>query len=170
MSGHTGMFVSITELSNRIKKTFIGAKVITVVINSNYIKETKRYSNHYTSPIGYIIDKRLYTLEQLSKHCQEEMKCYMLSIKNNWYVMIKSNPQHSVWAISCDTSNVKTFRDHQYYPTRVTYITQSKIINKLMTVEEFDVDVDFDDEDIEEAMRSRELCELDVVDESADEA
>ena len=94
MSGHTGMFVSITELSNRIKKTFIGAKVITVVINSNYIKETKRYSNHYTTPIGYIIDKRLYTLEQLSKHCQEEMKCYMLSIKNNWYVMIKSNPQH----------------------------------------------------------------------------
>ena len=166
MSGHTGMFVSITELSNRIKKTFIGAKVITVVINSNYIKETKRYSNHYTTPIGYIIDKRLYTLEQLSKHCQEEMKCYMLSIKNNWYVMIKSNPQHSVWAISCDTSNVKTFRDHQYYPTRVTYITQSKIINKLMTVEEFDVDVDFDDEDIEEAI---DVVAADSADDSADE-
>ena len=164
------MFVSIKELSDTIKETFVGAKVITVVINSNYIKDTKKFNGHYTTPIGYIIDKRLYTLEQLSKHCQEEMKCYMLSIKNNWYVMIKSNPQHSVWAISCDTSNVKTFRDHQYYPTRVTYITQSKIINKLMTVEEF--------ADVEEAMRSRELCELDVVEErsrelcehSADEA
>ena len=140
------MFVSIKELSDTIKKTFVGAKVITVVINSNYIKDTKKFNNHYTSPIGYIIDKRLYTLDQLSKHCHEDIKKYMLRIKNNWNVIIKSNPQQNIWAISCDTANVKTFKEHEYYPTKLTYITQPKIINKLMVVEEFNIDVDFDDD------------------------
>lgn len=143
------MFVSIKELSDTIKETFVGANVITVVINSNYIKDTKKFNNHYTSPIGYIIDKRLYTLEQLSKHCHEDVKKYMLSIKNNWYIMIQSNPQQNIWAISCDTANVKTFKEHEYYSTRLSYITQPKIINKLMAVEEFNIDVDFDDDSIE---------------------
>ena len=130
MTEQSSVFVSIKELSDTIKETFVGAKVITVVINSNYIKDTKKFNNHYTSPIGYIIDKRLYTLDQLYKHC-EDIKHYMLRIKNNWNVIIKSNPQQNIWAISCDTTNVKTFKEHEYYPT---------------TVEEFNIDVDFDDD------------------------
>lgn len=151
MEGQSSKFVSIKELSDSIKKSFVGAKVITVIVNSNYIKDTKKFNGHYTTPIGYIIDKRLYTVEQLYKHC-EDIKHYILRIKNNWDVIIKSNTQQNIWAISCDTANVKTFKEHEYYPTKLTYITQPKIINKLMTVEEFDIDVDFnsdDDENIE---------------------
>lgn len=138
--------LSIKQLTDDIKKVFIAAKRITVIINASYIKESKAHT-YYTSPIGYIIDKRLYTVEQLSKHAFAES---LVSVKKGWYTVIKCNSHRVIWAISVDCASTKTYKGYDYYPTSLSFISQSKIINRLMEVKEFDLDVDVVDDAIDD--------------------
>ena len=135
--------LSIKQLTDDIKKVFVAVKSITVIINASYIKESKAHT-YYTSPIGYIIDKRLYTIEKLSKHAFAES---LVSVKKGWYTVIKCNSQRIIWAISVDCASLKTYNGYDYYATSLSFISQSKIINRLMEVKEFDIDVDMADDD-----------------------
>lgn len=146
--------LSIKQIVDDVKKVFVGANTLTVIINASYIKESKAQT-YYTSPIGFIIDKRLYTIEQLSKHPFAEC---LISIKKSWYTVIKCNSNHNIWAICIDCSQLKKYHNFDYYKSTLSFISQSKIINRLMTVKEFDldVDIDFNDEDVDNLALARD--------------
>ena len=73
----------------------------------------------------------------------------LVSVKKGWYTVIKCNSQRIIWAISVDCASLKTYNGYDYYATSLSFISQSKIINRLMEVKEFDIDVDMADDEFD---------------------
>ena len=146
MKGSSDIF-SVTKLTDALKQKFPGAQKIAVIINADYITQTKT-GNGLTRPYGILINKRKMNMEEVCEILGIESLTF--SLKPSQYRYIKTRSSDMFWCvvIGCEkqtkTTNEETI---EYYPTTLYIIRdQSLIASFVPRAQEFNYNEFLDEE------------------------
>lgn len=131
MKGSSDIF-SVTRLTDALKQKFPGAQKIAVIINADYVTQTKM-GNGLTRPCGIIINKRKIGFDELCEILEIESLTFSMSAAQYRYIKLRTSNTYWSLVINCD-KQTKTVNDDtiEYYPTSLFFIKDQSLITSFV--------------------------------------
>ena len=148
---------TVNKLVDKLKEIWPGMTNLKVFFNFNYIKVSK-IGLHYVKPLAIMINNRLIALDDLMEVAFND---FLFNIKESQYNYMAMRRNYLFWCFDIDASKQNEFKVSnfyaKYYESKLLYIADQKIINKIIPpAQEFTFDDFYFDEESEEVREQEE--------------
>ena len=148
---------TVNKLVDKLKEIWPGMTNLKVFFNFNYIKVSK-IGLHYVKPLAIMINNRLIALDDLMEVAFND---FLFNIKESQYNYMAMRRNYLFWCFDIDASKQNEFKVSnfyaKYYESKLLYIADQKIINKIIPpAQEFTFDDFYFDEENEDVKEQEE--------------